>query len=190
MNHKEITSQIIEWLKNYSLKSNTKGYVVGVSGGIDSALTSTLCAMTGFPTLCLDMPISQNRKEQERGLNHISWLQKNNQNVKSLTVDLSNTFESFKQSVEKKCAKNLLALANARSRMRMCTLYYQATINNFLVVGTGNKVEDFGVGFYTKYGDGGVDISPIADLFKTEIFKISSYLGINKDILHAKPTDR
>ena len=189
MNHKEITSQIIEWLKNYSHKSNTKGYVVGVSGGIDSALTSTLCAMTGFPTLCLDMPISQNKKEQERGLNHISWLKKNNRNVKSLTVDLSNTFESFKQSVEKKCDKNLLALANTRSRMRMSTLYYHATINNFLVVGTGNKVEDFGVGFYTKYGDGGVDISPIADLFKTEIFKISSYLGINKDILDAKPTD-
>ena len=133
MNHKEITSQIIEWLKNYSHKSNTKGYVVGVSGGIDSALTSTLCAMTGFPTLCLDMPISQNRKEQERGLNHISWLQKNNQNVKSLTVDLSNTFESFKQSVEKKCDKNLLALANARSRIRMSTLYYHATINNFFL---------------------------------------------------------
>ena len=189
MNSREITYQIIEWLKDYSNKSKTKGFVVGVSGGIDSALTSTLCAMTKLPTLCLDMPISQNKKEQERGLNHISWLQKNNQNVKSLTVDLSNTFESLKLSIEKKCDKNLLALANTRSRIRMSTLYYYATINNFLVVGTGNKVEDFGVGFYTKYGDGGVDVSPIADLFKTEIFKISSYLGISKDILEAKPTD-
>tara|TARA_B100001057_G_scaffold96780_1_gene93473 strand:- start:1890 stop:2684 length:795 start_codon:yes stop_codon:yes gene_type:complete len=189
MNSKEITTQIVQWLINYSEKSKTSGYVVGVSGGIDSALTSTLCAMTGLPTLCLDMPISQNKNEQKRGLNHISWLKLYYDNVKTETVDLSRTFESFKITAEKKCDKNLLALANSRSRLRMATLYYFSTINNHLVVGTGNKVEDFGVGFYTKYGDGGVDISPIADLYKTEIFEISSHLGINKDIIDAKPTD-
>ena len=165
MNSKEIVTQIVQWLINYSNKSKTCGYVVGVSGGIDSALTSTLCAMTGLPTLCVDMPISQNKNEQKRGLDHIKWLKIKHNNVKSVTIDLSKTFESFKNSVEKKCDKNLLALANSRSRLRMGTLYYFSTINNYLVVGTGNKVEDFGIGFYTKYGDGGVDISPIADLY-------------------------
>ena len=189
MNSKEIVTQIVQWLINYSNKSKTNGYVVGVSGGIDSALTSTLCAMTGLPTLCVDMPISQNKNEQKRGLDHIKWLKIKHNNVKSVTIDLSKTFESFRNSIEKKCDKNLLALANSRSRLRMGTLYYFSTINNYLVVGTGNKVEDFGIGFYTKYGDGGVDISPIADLYKTEIFEISSHLGINNNILNAKPTD-
>jgi len=191
MNSEKIILNITQWLKNYSLKSNTEGYVVGVSGGIDSALTSTLCAKTGLPLLCLEMPIFQKKNEISRSKKHIEWLKKNFKNVSSKNIDLSDSFDSFRNSIDNSSdeKKNLLALANTRSRFRMLTLYYYASIRNSIVVGTGNKVEDFGVGFYTKYGDGGVDISPIADLFKSEVFKLAKKLNIIDDIIQAKPTD-
>ena len=190
MNSKKIIDNITEGLKNYSLKSKTNGFVIGISGGVDSAVTSTLCARTGLPVFCLDMPILQSSNEQNRATKHIDWLKNNFKNVSSKSIDLTQTFLSLKDSVEETSnEKNLLSLANSRSRLRMTTLYYFAGINNSLVAGTGNKVEDFGIGFYTKYGDGGVDISPIADLFKTEVFKIAKQLNIINDILMAKPTD-
>lgn len=190
MNSKKVIDNITEWLNNYSLKSKTNGFVVGISGGVDSAVTSTLCARTGLPVLCLDMPILQSSNEQNRAIKHIDWLKNNFKNVSSKSIDLTQTFLSLKDSIEETSTeKNLLSLANSRSRLRMTTLYYFAGINNSLVAGTGNKVEDFGIGFYTKYGDGGVDISPIADLFKTEVFKIAKQLNIINDILIARPTD-
>ena len=190
MKYDIIIEEINDWLIKYLKKSKCDGFVVGVSGGIDSALTSTLCARTGYPTLCIDMPILQNENEINRAENHIKWLKKNYNNVSHITIDLNNTFETFKSSVEKtENPNNNLSLANSRSRLRMTTLYYFSGIHNYLVAGTGNKVEDFGVGFYTKYGDGGVDISPIADLTKTNVFEVASKLKIIDEILKAKPTD-
>ena len=190
MKYNIIIEEINNWLIEYLKKSKCNGFVVGVSGGIDSALTSTLCARTGYPTLCIDMPILQNKNEINRAENHIKWLKKNYNNVSHITIDLNNTFETFKSSVEKtENPNNNLSLANSRSRLRMTTLYYFSGIHNYLVAGTGNKVEDFGVGFYTKYGDGGVDISPIADLTKTNVFEIASKLNVIDEILKAKPTD-
>tara|TARA_B100001059_G_scaffold189875_1_gene192697 strand:+ start:976 stop:1761 length:786 start_codon:yes stop_codon:yes gene_type:complete len=190
MKYDIIADNIIQWLKAYSKKSKTDGFVIGISGGIDSALTSTLCASTGLPTICIDMPIMQNKNEVNRASNHIKWLQKKFINVIHKSIDLNNVFNSFKNTVDQKNDKNnFLSLANSRSRLRMTTLYYFAGINNCLVAGTGNKVEDFGIGFYTKYGDGGVDISPIADLNKTDVFEISKKLGVLNEIVKAKPTD-
>jgi NAD+ synthase len=190
MKYDIIADNIIQWLKAYSKKSKTDGFVIGISGGIDSALTSTLCASTGLPTICIDMPIMQNKNEVNRASNHIKWLQKKFNNVIHKSVDLNDVFNSFKNAVEEKNDKNnFLSLANSRSRLRMTTLYYFAGINNYLVAGTGNKVEDFGIGFYTKYGDGGVDISPIADLNKTDVFEISKTLKVLNEIVKAKPTD-
>ena len=190
MKYDIIASNIIQWLKSYSKKSKTNGFVIGISGGIDSALTSTLCASTGLPTICIDMPIMQSQNEVNRASNHIKWLQKRFNNVIHKSIDLNNTFSSFKNTVEQKNNENnFLSLANSRSRLRMTTLYYFAGINNHLVAGTGNKVEDFGIGFYTKYGDGGVDISPIADLNKTDVFEISKSLEVINEIVNAKPTD-
>ena len=190
MKYDIIIEEINDWLIKYLKKSKCDGFVVGVSGGIDSALTSTLCARTGYPTLCIDMPILQNENEINRAENHIKWLKKNYNNVSHITIDLNNTFETFKSSVEKtEYPNNNLSLANSRSRLRMTTLYYFSGIHNYLVAGTGNKVEDFGVGFYTKYGDGGVDLSPIADLTKTNVFEIASKLNVIDEILKAKPTD-
>ena len=190
MKYDIIADNIIQWLKAYSKKSKTDGFVIGISGGIDSALTSTLCASTGLPTICIDMPIMQNKNEVNRASNHIKWLQKKFNNVIHKSIDLNNVFNSFKNTVDQKNDKNnFLSLANSRSRLRMTTLYYFAGINNCLVAGTGNKVEDFGIGFYTKYGDGGVDIRPIADLNKTDVFEISKKLGVLNEIVKAKPTD-
>ena len=190
MKYDIIADNIIQWLKAYSKKSKTDGFVIGISGGIDSALTSTLCASTGLPTICIDMPIMQNKNEVNRASNHIKWLQKKFNNVIHKSIDLNNVFNSFKNTVDQRNDKNnFLSLANSRSRLRMTTLYYFAGINNCLVAGTGNKVEDFGIGFYTKYGDGGVDISPIADLNKTDVFEISKKLGVLNEIVKAKPTD-
>lgn len=190
MKYDIIADNIIQWLKDYAKKSKTNGFVVGISGGIDSALTSTLCANTGLPTLCIDMPILQSKNEVNRASNHITWLQKNFNNISRKSIDLNNVFSSFKSAVEKNNDQNnFLSLANSRSRLRMTTLYFFAGTNNYLVVGTGNKVEDFGIGFYTKYGDGGVDISPIADLNKTGVFEISKTLGVIDEIIKAKPTD-
>ena len=189
MKTSETIEYIVDWIKDYKKTNRIDGFVIGVSGGIDSALTSTLCALTGFKTLCLNMPIRQKEEQYVRANNHIKWLKEKFNNVNSIDIDLTGLFEKFKSSVEKNSSTNNLALANSRSRLRMVTLYYYAGIYNSIVVGTGNKVEDFGIGFYTKYGDGGVDISPIADLMKSEVFEISKALNINKEILAAKPTD-
>jgi len=189
MKTSKIIDFIVGWIKNYKETNGVNGFVVGVSGGIDSALTSTLCALTGVKTLCLNMPIKQKEDQYLRANKHIDWLKNKFKNVDSIDIDLTNVFNEFKLSVENNSLTNNLALANSRSRIRMTTLYYYAGIDNSIVVGTGNKVEDFGIGFYTKYGDGGVDISPIADLMKSEVFEVSKALGINDEILEAKPTD-
>ena len=189
MKTKEIIKHIKKWIVKYHNESSTNGFVIGISGGIDSALTSTLIAETGIPLLCIEMPINQNNNQVDRGKNHISWLKANYKNINSLECDLTEVFEKFKSLKTEKSKNKLLALANTRSRIRMTTLYYFAQLNNALVAGTGNKVEDFGIGFYTKYGDGGVDLSPIADLMKSEVFELAKSLNINKEILDAPPTD-
>ena len=191
MNTEKVTKHIVNWLKNYAEKAKINGFVIGVSGGIDSAVTSTLCAKTGFPTLCLEMPIHQAESQVSRALDHINWLQKNFDNVSMTQVNLTPVFDSLVASLPsvKDEQDRFMSLANTRARLRMTSLYYFAGLNNYLVAGTGNKVEDFGVGFYTKYGDGGVDLSPIADLMKSEVYQIAKFLGINKDIIVAKPTD-
>ena len=189
MKTKEIIDHIKNWLISYNKSSRTKGFIIGISGGIDSAVTSTLLAQTNLPLLCLEMPIHQQSSQVSRGKKHIKWLEKKYENVSSLEIDLTDLFENFKKISNTENQDTNLALANTRSRLRMTTLYYNAQINNYLVAGTGNKVEDFGIGFYTKYGDGGVDISPIADLLKSEVFHLGKELGIINEILIAPPTD-
>jgi len=179
-------NKISNWLKDYLESSKLDSFVIGVSGGVDSAVSSTLAAKTGVKTIALSMPIYQGKDQLERANKHIDWLKKNYNNVESIEIDLSNTFESFGLLFSEKDAH---ALANTRSRLRMVTLYHIAALNNGLVVGTGNKVEDFGIGFYTKYGDGGVDISPIADLMKSEVKEAACELGILLPIIEASPTD-
>ena len=179
-------NNIVKWLSNYLEESKMNCFVIGISGGIDSALTSTLCALTNKPTIVISMPIHQAPDQLERAHEHIKWLNSNYPNVKSLEIDLTNTFDLFKSLFNE---DNKLALANSRSRLRMTTLYHIASMDRGLVVGTGNKIEDFGVGFFTKYGDGGVDISPIADLTKTEVREMAKELGVIESILIAKPTD-
>jgi NAD+ synthase len=180
---------IVNWLKNYCEKSNTEGFVIGISGGIDSALTSKLCALTGKPTHVIELPLRQKKEELIRSENHIKSLKKLHDNVNSTKIELSDLFQQFEKTMPHNVSDNLLAMANSRSRLRMTTLYAIAQNENKLVVGTGNKIEDFGVGFFTKYGDGGVDISPIADLTKTQVRELSKYLNINSDIINAAPTD-
>ena len=189
MQTKAIITHISNWLKDYAKQSKTKGFVIGISGGVDSAVTSTLAAKTGLPLLCVEMPIHQNKTQVDRGLKHIAWLKANFDNVSTVALELTPVFDSFIGQLPKNEQQDELALVNARARLRMTTLYYFAQSNNYLVVGTGNKVEDFGIGFFTKYGDGGVDISPIADLLKTEVFKIGAELGVSEEILDAPPTD-
>ena len=190
MKEKEVINYIKNWLIDYSKKSKTNGFVVGISGGVDSALTSKLSAITGIQTLCVEIPINQNEDQKSRGKKHISWLKDNYKNVQSTELELTNIYNSFVSNLPKDHKnKNELCLANVQSRLRMTTLYYYAQLNNFLVLGTGNKVEDFGVGFYTKYGDGGVDISPIADCTKTQVWEMGKSLGIIKEIIEAEPTD-
>ena len=186
-----INDHIVNWLKDYAFNARVKGFVVGISGGIDSALTSTLCAQTGLPTLCIEMPIHQPPSHVSRAQEHIGNLKDRFDNVSSALADLTPIFETFRQQVPKTEDEHLLhlSLANSRARLRMTTLYYFAGINSALVAGTGNKVEDFGVGFFTKYGDGGVDISPIADLTKTEVRLLARHLGVTESILTAKPAD-
>lgn len=178
---------ISDWIKNYAKSNGIDSLVVGVSGGIDSALVSTLCSMTGIPTHCVIMPIHQNPEHTKRGLNHVKWLQSKYPLVELHQLDLTEVYDKFVETMSN--AKSDLGFANSRSRLRMVTLYQLASAKNGIVVGTGNKVEDFGVGFYTKYGDGGVDISPIADLMKTEVFELAKELDINQEILQAQPTD-
>ena len=185
---KNISEQIQSWLKEYVTDSKQKGFVIGVSGGIDSAVVSTLCAETGYPTIVVSLPIKE-KVGHNLSLEHIKNLCDKYSNVKSVEVDLTNTFESFYNSVTHDSDVDNLSMANVRSRLRMITLYHVAQSNGMLVVGTGNKVEDFGIGFYTKYGDGGVDISPIADLMKSEVYELGKYLGVTENILKARPTD-
>ncbi len=191
MNKAKVIDHIVDWLKDYATKAGVNGFIVGVSGGIDSALTSTLCAKTGLKTLCLEMPIHQHENQVTRAQEHIAQLKERFANVSDERVDLTPVFESFKDQVPS--AENsdtlFLSLANTRARLRMSTLYYFAGLHGLLVAGTGNKVEDFGVGFYTKYGDGGVDLSPIADLMKSEVYALAAEIGVPSSIQNAAPTD-
>lgn len=188
MKHKEIIGYIVDWLKQYSQASHTEGFVIGISGGIDSALTSTLCAMTGKKVICLNMPIRQIKNEYDRGNEHIVWLKQRYSNVISAEVDLTAIFEQMETSYDSGI-QDFLTMANTRARLRMATLYAYAGHHKLLVAGTGNKVEDFGIGFFTKYGDGGVDLSPIADLMKSQVYALAAELGVVGTILKARPTD-
>ena len=189
MKNEKIINHITKWLTNYCIESNQQGFIVGISGGIDSALTSTLCALTQKKVILLSMPIRQRKEEYDRALKHINTLKNKFENVSSIDIDLTTTFETFEKNVPKDTYENKLSMANSRSRLRMMTLYAIGQSNNLLVAGTGNKIEDFGVGFYTKYGDGGVDLSPIADLTKTQVTNLAKDLGIIEEILIAEPTD-
>ena len=189
MNSKDKINFIVNWIKNYTKSINKQpvSLIIGVSGGVDSALTSTLCAKTGLKTIAISMPIKQNPSQHNLSLRHLEYLKKNFDNVDTKIIDLDNIFKSFESTMKE--FDNELAYANSRSRLRMVTLYQVAQSNNGIVVGTGNKVEDFGVGFYTKYGDGGVDISPIADCSKSDVWNLAREIGVIKDIIDAAPTD-
>lgn len=191
MQTEKVIDHIVNWLKTYATDAKIKGFVIGISGGIDSAVTSTLCAKTGLDLLCVEMPIHQGANQVTRASNHIDWLQQNFEHVSREPVNLTSVFDNLVSAlpaVDNEEAR-FMSLANTRARLRMTTLYYFAALKSYLVAGTGNKVEDFGIGFYTKYGDGGVDLSPIADLMKTEVYTIAKYLGINQEIIRAAPTD-
>ena len=189
MNPSEKTKFISNWIKSYvdQMPVKAQSLVIGISGGIDSSVSSTLSAMTGIKTIVLTMPIRQKNNQHDLSLKHQGWLIKNFKNVEAHTINLDKLFESFSSTLEK--FDNEHGYANSRARLRMTTLYQVAAANKGIVVGTGNKVEDFGVGFYTKYGDGGVDISPIADCNKTEVWELGKELGILKEIIDAPPTD-
>ena len=191
MNTEKVADYIVNWLKDYAINANVKGFVVGISGGIDSAVTSTLCAKTGMELLCIEMPIHQAESHVSRAHEHIAQLKERFDNVCDARVDLTPVFEEFKTEVSLEGSETVvnMALANTRARLRMTTLYYHAGLLGLLVAGTGNKVEDFGVGFYTKYGDGGVDLSPIADLMKSEVYDLGDYLKVPKSIMEAAPSD-
>ena len=180
--------KISNWIKDYLKKHSMNSLIIGVSGGIDSAVTSTLCALTGYKTQAVIMPIHQNINETKRGVNHCNFLIEKYNNVEMIKVDLTSVYDELVKTIPEKFCNNL-TLANVRARIRMSTLYMVAGGSNGIVVGTGNKVEDFGVGFFTKYGDGGVDISPIGDLMKSEVYTLAKSLEINKEIIEAPPTD-
>jgi NAD+ synthase len=188
MQTQAVIDHIVHWLTDYLDQSGLKGFVVGVSGGIDSAVTSTLCALTGAPVKVLNMPIHQEPDQVHRSASHIAWLTEQYDNVEGITVDLTSVFGAL-QSVLPDDIQDDLSMANSRSRLRMVTLYAVSTHHRMLVAGTGNKVEDFGVGFYTKYGDGGVDLSPIADLMKSQVYALAKTFGIIDSIVKAPPTD-
>ena len=189
MNSKEKVKYISDWISTYvdQMPSKAKSLVIGISGGIDSSVSSTLSAMTGLKTIVLSMPIKQKENQHDLSLKHQNWLIKNFKNVEAHTINLDKLFDSFSSALNK--FDNEHGFANSRARLRMTTLYQVAAANKGIVVGTGNKVEDFGVGFYTKYGDGGVDISPIADCNKTQVWEIGKEMGILKEIIDAPPTD-
>lgn len=180
-----VRQKIVNWLKRYIQNSGMQGFVVGISGGIDSAVTSTLCAETGFPVLAVSMPIHQDPTLHNRSQVQKDWLSQKYTNVSVKNVDLSQIYDAFKRAV----VSSELGYANSKARLRMTTLYGLAASERLLVAGTGNKVEDFGVGFFTKYGDGGVDLSPIADLTKTEVYELAKEIGIPQEIQDAAPTD-
>ena len=188
MQTNKIIDHIVSWLGDYCENSGLNGFTVGVSGGIDSAVTSTLCARTGKSTLLLNMPIHQAPDQVSRAKRHISWLESRHEQARGVTTDLTAAFQAMEKSFPADIQDGL-TMANTRSRLRMLTLYAFATHHRMLVAGTGNRVEDFGVGFFTKYGDGGVDISPIADLMKSEVYSVGRELGIAEAILDAAPTD-
>ena len=189
MNPAEKVKFISNWIKNYvdQMPNKAQSLVIGISGGIDSSVSSTLSAMTGLKTIVLTMPIKQKENQHDLSLKHQEWLKKKFKNVEAHTISLDKLFETFSSTLNK--FDNEHGYANSRARLRMTTLYQVAAANKGIVVGTGNKVEDFGVGFYTKYGDGGVDISPIADCNKTEVWELGKELGILKEIIDAPPTD-
>ncbi len=189
MDYPKVIDYISDWLKSYAEKANCKGFIIGISGGIDSAVTSTLCAKTGLHLMCLEMGIHQNPDEVNRGMEHIGWLEENFENVSHLRINLTDTFETMRSALPNNAQSHGLSMANTRARLRMSTLYAVGQANGLLVAGTGNKVEDFGVGFYTKYGDGGVDLSPIADLYKSDVFAIAKEMDIVQSIQSAQPTD-
>ena len=187
-NYDLLKNRIVNWLVNYVNQYSMDCFVIGVSGGIDSSVVSTLAAETGVLTYALNMPIHQKPEQVSLSSSHIEWLEKKYDNVVGMKFDLTNVFDSLKKTMNS-YAEDKLALANTRSRLRMVALYQIAGSRKGLVVGTGNKVEDYGVGFYTKYGDGGVDIAPIADLYKTEVWELGKFLGVDSRIIEAKPTD-
>lgn len=190
IDYENLSSKIREWILSYTVKNNITTLVVGVSGGIDSAVVSTLCAETGLPTIIVNLPLNSSETNTELSNKQISFLTSKYKNVQGYTIDLSKTFQEFKSNtLFDKEFNSELGFANTKSRLRMITLYQIAASRNGIVVGTGNKVEDFGVGFYTKYGDGGVDISPIADLYKTEVRNLGRHLGVIIEIINAEPTD-
>jgi NAD+ synthase len=185
----EKITYISNWIKNYveQTPSKARSLIIGVSGGIDSSVSSTLSAMTGLKTIVLSIPIKQKSTQYNLSLKHQDWLIKNFKNVEAHTINLDALFKNFESSLSK--FNSELGMANSRARLRMTTLYQVAAANKGIVVGTGNKIEDFGVGFYTKYGDGGVDISPIADCNKSEVWEMGRELNILKEIIEAPPTD-
>ena len=190
----ELEDRIVGWISEYCLTHpKIKSLVVGISGGIDSSVVSTLCALTGMPTYVVGMPINQLENQESLSDAHGKWLESKFNNVKFIKTDMSSVYDSFLQTISndigENFATNKLAQANTRSRLRMVTLYQVAGSVNGIVVGTGNKVEDYGVGFYTKYGDGGIDIAPIADLYKTEVWMLGEHLGVDERIISAPPTD-
>ena len=189
MNVSDRISHITNWISNYAKSNSNKTFelVVGVSGGIDSAVTSSLCAMTGIKTHAVCMPIKQNPNQHDLSLIHINWLKKKYNNIRTYIIELDEVFKIFQKTMNEFDSE--LAFANSRARLRMVTLYQIAQNYKALVVGTGNKVEDFGIGFFTKYGDGGVDISPIADCSKSQVWEMGKELGLNNEIIKAKPTD-
>ena len=192
----KLHAQITKWIKDYAKKAKVNTLVIGISGGIDSSVVSTLCAKTGMKTVVVQMPIRQNKKLDNRSSLHASWLLERFDNVTHMNMDLTPVFNAFEKKVDPFCGISddtydtyELASANSRARLRMMTLYQIAQCHGGIVIGTGNKVEDFGVGFFTKYGDGGVDISPIGDCLKTEVWAIARELGIEQEIIDAPPTD-
>ena len=189
MDTRKLPKYISDWIFNYTnnMPKKAKALIVGISGGIDSSVTSTLCAMTGLKTIVLSMPINQIKVQHDLSLKHLNWLTSKFNNVEGHLINLDSVFQSFKQSSS--IFNNEYGLANSKARLRMTTLYQAAAANVGIVVGTGNKIEDFGVGFYTKYGDGGVDISPIADCTKTQVWEMGKELNILKEIISADPTD-
>ena len=189
MNPNEKVKYISNWIKSYvdQMPNKAQSLVIGISGGIDSSVSSTLSAMTGLKTIVLSMPIKQKTNQHDLSLKHQKWLVEKFKNVEAHTINLDKLFESFSTTLNK--FGNEHGFANSRARLRMATLYQVAAANSGIVVGTGNKVEDFGVGFYTKYGDGGVDISPIADCTKTQVWELGRYLGVSEDIINTQPTD-
>ena len=198
-NYVELETSIVTWIQNYTTENKIKALVVGVSGGIDSAVVSTLCAETGLPTFVLTMPLHSKLDNTALSNAHAEYLEKTYSNVTKLNVELSSTYEALHHAIDwwtdaqggekGTYTSNNLANANTKSRLRMVTLYQVAGTVGGIVVGTGNKVEDYGVGFYTKYGDGGVDIAPIADLYKTEVWELGKHLGVDQRIIDAPPTD-